>query len=182
MTEEESLVKRCLEKDVSAEYRLYKKLAPSLYGVCLRYGGNEAEAQEILQKGFIKIFRGLHQFRWEGELAGWAKRIMIRTAIDHYEQEMRHGKEVRRMDESEVFAVEDDVSPYLSAQDLLGLVQRLPPGYRAVFNLFAIENLTHKEIAAILGISESTSKTQYFRARMALQRMMREPSDNQIVE
>ena len=128
------------------------------------------EAEDILQEGFIKVFLNLKNYRHEGSLEGWIRRTMINTAINQYK------KNIRSMKELDIQGMEiqdgkvEDVLDQMSAQEIIGYVQDLPPGYRIVFNLNVIEGYTHKKIGEILNISENTSKSQLFRAKNALKR------------
>lgn len=168
------LLSRCLRKEVAAEYQLYHQLAPRMYGICLRYGGNETEAQDILQNGFIRFFSNLHQFRSEGSIEAWAHRIFVTSAVNYYKQNLKFSQE-----EELTNNIEDAISlksslTEKSTAELLGLIQRLPSGSRTVFNLFVLENYGHKEISEMLGISENTSKSQLHRAKAAVRQMLNE--------
>lgn len=150
---------------------LYNRYAPVMYGVSLRYTDSTAEAQDILQEGFIKVFRHLGKFRQEGSFEGWIRRIMVNTAIEHF----RKKKPSAPVSEKEAYNIEEtDASALdqLAEKDIIELIARLPPGYRTVFNLFVIEGFNHKEIAAMLQITEGTSKSQLARAKAALQKMV----------
>lgn len=128
------------------------------------------EAEDILQEGFIKVFLNLKKYRHEGSLEGWIRRTMVNTAINHYKKNLKAMKE-RDIDELEILDKNvNDVIDQMSAQEILGYVQDLPPGYRMVFNLNVIEGYTHKKIGEMLNISENTSKSQLFRAKNVLQR------------
>jgi RNA polymerase sigma factor (sigma-70 family) len=166
------LLSRCLRKEVAAEYQLYHQLAPRMYGICLRYGGNETEAQDILQNGFIRFFSNLHQYRSQGSIEAWAHRIFVTSAVNYYRQNLKF---------SQVEELTDDIDDAISLKnsltekstaELLGLIQCLPSGSRTVFNLFVLENYGHKEIAEMLGISENTSKSQLRRAKSAVRQML----------
>jgi RNA polymerase sigma factor (sigma-70 family) len=171
LLDEKSLIKRCLNRDPLAQKYLYDLYSKKLYGICLRYGQSDEEAQDILQDSFVKIFTKLDTFQNTGSFEGWMKRIVSNTAIEYYR---------KRIDIVEVD--EFTLSPYLSSQadtnleteELLKLIQNLPDGYRIVFNMYAIEGYNHGEIALKLGISEGTSKSQYSRAKVYLQKKIEE--------
>lgn len=167
------LLLRCLRKEVDAEYMLYERYAARMYGLCLRYGGNEAEAEDMLQEGFMKLFSSLRDFRFEGNLDGWVKRIFVTTALN-YRRIQKTGPAVELTEEVESETVREDILSNISVKDLLALIRRLPPGFRTIFNLYAIEEYNHKEIAEMLGITEGTSKSQYHRARKAIRQMINE--------
>ncbi|MCB0715592.1 MAG: RNA polymerase sigma factor [Chitinophagaceae bacterium] len=151
---------------------LYGRFSPRMYGVCLRYATNAAEAEDILQEGFIKVFKKMHTFRKEGSFEGWVRRIFVNTAIEHF----RRRKYLTPVTEKEENTIEGNytsVLDELAEQDILQLIQELSPGYRTVFNLYVIEGYTHKEIGDMLGISEGTSKSQLSRAKVILQDMVK---------
>src|SRR5204863_2651356 len=150
---------------------LYKRFSPRMYAVCLRYAGNAEEAEDILQEGFIKVFKKLNSFRSEGSFEGWVRRIFVNTAIEHFRKK-RYLQPVTEKEENTIEGKYFSVLDELAEKDILALVQELSPGYRTVFNMYVVEGYTHKEIADILGISEGTSKSQLARARMILQDMV----------
>ncbi|MBU0486700.1 MAG: RNA polymerase sigma factor [Bacteroidetes bacterium] len=161
------LIQRCLKGDSVAQELLYRRFAAKMYGVCLRYTGKREDAQDVLQDGFIKVFGNLSAYKGDGSLEGWIRRIFINTAINHCNRNMFIFSELEK-NEYAHFTPEDVLSE-LSVKELLVFVQELPEGYRIVFNLYAIEGYSHKEIAETLGISANTSKSQLSRARVALQ-------------
>ncbi|MCD4731750.1 MAG: sigma-70 family RNA polymerase sigma factor [Bacteroidales bacterium] len=149
---------------------LYKLFAPKMYGICLRFAGNQMEADDILQEGFIKVFTQLKNFRNEGSLEGWIRRTFINTAINYYRKNLRFSK-FHNIDEIEVAMTnEENIYDTLSKEELVNLIHELPNGYRTVFNLNVIEGYTHKEIGKMLNISDNTSKSQLTRARSILQK------------
>ena len=159
-----------LQNDQKSHEHLYKYFAPKMYGICLRFAGNEMEADDILQEGFIKIFIKIKEFRNEGSLEGWIRRTIINTAINHYRKNLRYAK-FQDIDDLEVpISNEENIYDKLSKEELVKLVQELPNGYRTVFNLNVIEGYTHKEIGKMLNISDNTSKSQLTRARSILQK------------
>jgi RNA polymerase sigma-70 factor (ECF subfamily) len=161
----EELVKRCKAGERKAQEMLYKRFASKMLGVCCRYANDKMEAEDMLQNGFIRVFQKIGDFRGEGSFEGWVRRIMVHASIEYYR---RNNKMMQLVDLDEA---ESEMSgnplatARLEAKDLLLLVQRLSPGYRIVFNLYAIEGYSHKEIAAIVGITEGASKSQLSRAR-----------------
>lgn len=154
----------CEQNNRKAQQELYDYLSKKMFAVCLRYAKNHAEAEDILQTGFIKLYTKLDLYKGKGSLEGWTRRIMIHTAIEFHrrnkinfeEQSLLHNESIGSNDRT------DDQTHY---NDLLRLVQSLPIGYRTVFNLYAIEGYSHKEIAEMLKISEGNSKSQLSRAR-----------------
>lgn len=165
---EADLIRRCLSGDRRAQEQLYKQFAPKMYAVCLRYAGNSEDAQDILQDGFVKVFRNLDKYRADGSFEGWVRRIFVNTAIEHY----RRSSNMYPITESQEAALEDkgwSAMDNLNIKDLMEIIQELSPGYRTVFNLYVVEGYTHKEIADMMGISEGTSKSQLARAKAILQ-------------
>ena len=169
METEAQLIQACLRNDRNAQRKLYNAYAGRMLVVCVRYVQNQAEAEDILQEAFIKIFQNLDKFRAESTLGAWIKRIVVNTAIN----QIRSQQHFQNMDDVQEY--EDQVSDNQSGiegiqfQELIGMIQKLPKGCRAVFNLFAIEGYKHHEIAEMLNITEGTSKSQYSRARVILQ-------------
>ena len=169
MYTEEEFIKRCLDNDPQAQEELYHRFAPKMFGICLRFTKNKMEAEDVLQEGFIKIFTYLKDYRNDGSLEGWIRRTMINTAINYYKKRAKQFSDVQ-IEHAEITDKEvESVIDKLSADELLGVIQDLPDGYRMVFNLSVIEGFTHKEIGTMLGISENTSKSQLSRARTVLQ-------------
>lgn len=162
------LVSRCKAGERKAQELLYKQFASKMLGVCFRYATDRMEAEDMLQNGFIKVFQKIADYRGDGAFEGWIRRIMVHSSIEYYR---KHHKMMQVVDLGNA-ASEPSVNPLasanLEAKDLMVLIQRLSPGYRIVFNLFAIEGYSHKEIAAITGITEGASKSQLSRARSIL--------------
>lgn len=169
----ESLVEGCRKGNRQAQERLYKVLAPKMLGVCMRYATSSFEAEDMLQTGFIKVFGSIGSYRSEGSFEGWVRRIIVNTAIESYRQRARSGQQVELSDVhdgvQQTFAMDN-----LECEDLLKFIQALPDGYRMVFNMYAIEGFSHKEIAAALQISESASKSQLSRARTWLKQRIQQ--------
>ena len=166
MTEQEKLVKNCLRNNAIAQKELYDQFSGSMLGICYRYTKTMNDAQEVLQIGFIKVFKNLHQFKNEGDLGGWIRRIMVTTAINYLKRKPRYQLDLGFEDSSHLHPVDDHTPDIkLNTKDILNLVRQLPPGYQTIFNLFAIEGYNHGEIGKMLGIAEGTSRSQYARAR-----------------
>lgn len=164
----DQLIDRCKAGERKAQELLYKQFASKMLGVCMRYATDRMEAEDMLQNGFIKVFQKVNDYRGEGAFEGWVRRIMVHSSIEYYR---KHHKMMQMVDIDEV-GQEPSVNPLavsnLDAEVLLVLIQQLAPGYRIVFNLYALEGYSHKEIAAIVGISEGASKSQLSRARNIL--------------
>jgi RNA polymerase sigma-70 factor (ECF subfamily) len=165
------LIAGCLREERWAQKQLYESYYGKLLGVCLRYSNNSEDARDILNEGYVKVFRYLERYKVGTSLECWMRRIMINTSIDYYRKEMRH-----RSDDIEAaqykIAEDNDVVSNYSAQEILKVIQVLPPAYRAVFNLYAIEGYSHKEVAESLGITESTSRSNLVKARVKLKELL----------
>ncbi len=172
------LIRGCMESDRRMQEELYRRFSPRMYAVCLRYAGNAEGAEDILQEGFIKVFKKLDSFRNEGSFEGWIRRIFVNTAIEHFRRK-KYLLPVTEKEENTIEGKYISVLDELGAKDIMALVQELSPGYRTVFNMYVVEGYTHKEIADQLGISEGTSKSQLSRAKVILQDMVRTHIDRQ---
>lgn len=167
MLSEKELISGCAKGDRAAQRELYTRFCRRLMAVGLRYAKSAAEAEDILQEGFVKIFNGLKTFRFESKLDTWMTRIVINTALNHQRQKLY----LLPMVDVEEAGLREDEKVSLSdfhLSELIAMIQSLPDGCRVVFNLFAIEGYGHKEIGAMLGITEGTSKSQYNRAKSLL--------------
>lgn len=167
---EKRLIQESVAGDQLAFRTLYEKLSPKMYTVALRYMNSEHDAKDVLQDAFIRVYKKLSSFRFAGSFEGWCRRIVVHTAIEH----------IRRSKASmfgDIEQVRQGVDPKslsnLQLADLMKAIQGLPTGYRTVFNMYVIEGYSHKEIAEELGVTESTSKTQLFKARNQLQAVIR---------
>lgn len=150
---------------------LYHKYSSKMYGVCLRYSGNSDDANDLLQEGFIKVFKNLGKFRGEGSFEGWIRRIFVNTSIEHFRKKVK----LYNVTEVQENTVEDqDLTALdtLAEKDIIVLVNELSPGYKTVFNMHVIEGYSHKEIAEMLGITEGTSKSQLARAKGVLKKSL----------
>ncbi len=159
---------RCKKADQKAQKELFEKLYASMYRVCLRYVARQLEAEDCVMRGFMKAFQKLDSFEWQHEhsLFGWVRRIMVNEAL----MEIRRNNPLLIVQSEDLpeEAVEENAIDKLSAEELFKLVTELPAGYRTVFNLFVVEGFSHQEIAQMLSISESTSKSQLLKARVRL--------------
>jgi RNA polymerase sigma-70 factor (ECF subfamily) len=171
LSEIRKIIKGCLEGNRKDQELLYRRHAAKLYAVCLQYSGNNEEARDILQEGFIKIFENLSSYKHEGSFEGWMRRITVNTALEKYRSRnsLYRVEDIEQVPEPDA---EPDNQDYagLEAADLLEIIRELPPKYRMVFNLYAIEGYSHKEISEMINISEGTSKSNLSRARSILQR------------
>jgi len=165
---EEALVKACQKGDPKAQRRVYEKYAPKMLGICFRYVHDEFEAEEIMIEGFVRVFDKIESFKLEGSFEGWIRRIMVNESLMY----LRSNKKYQIETSYDQILYEPEPEQFrtdLETQDLLKLIEKLPMGFKTVFNLYAIEGYSHAEIAQQLGITESTSKSQLSRARVVLQ-------------
>ncbi len=163
------LVKDCLKGKPAAQKQLYQLFASPMLSVCYRYTKSTADAEDVLQEGFVKVFLHLSQYKFQGELGGWIRRIMVTTAINYLKKNARYQTDLLFPDDH-MHVVNNDQHPEvkMEAKELADLIRQLPPGYQTIFNLYAVEGFNHVEIGKILGIKESTSRSQYARARALL--------------
>ena len=163
----------CIAGNQKAQAKLYQLFAPKRFGVCLRYARDRMEAEDNLQEGFIKVFNNLKSFRNDGSLEGWIRRIMINVSLEKFrKQHLLYPVEDVSVYDSINFS--DDVIAKISADDLMKLIQELPPRYQLVFNLYVIEGMSHQEIAGEMSITQGTSKSNLSRAREILKRKVQE--------
>ncbi len=159
------LVKNCLKGNARAQEDLYNHFAASMFGICYRYTKSVTDAEDVLQEGFIKVFYNLHNYRQEGELGAWIRRIMVNTALTYLKQHKRYSSELS-YDEILLHPVsEENPVINLEIKELADLIRQLPTGCQTIFNLHAVEGYSHVEIGKMLGIHEGTSRSQYARAR-----------------
>ena len=167
------IISDCIAGNQKAQAKLYQQFAPKMFGVCLRYAKDSSEAEDNLQEGFIKVFTHLNSFRNDGSLEGWIRRIMINISLE----KIRKKHLMYPVDDVSIYDsvnFSDDVIAKISADELMKLVQELPPRYQMVFNLYVIEGMSHQEIAKEMSITEGTSKSNLSRAREILKRKVHE--------
>jgi RNA polymerase sigma factor (sigma-70 family) len=170
---EHELIKGCIRKDATCQKEVFNRYASRMLGVCHRYARTYADAEDILQDAFIKVFNKMHQFKFEGSFEGWIRRIMVNTALKKY-QPQRYQKEVvgYEIHQSNEGGMEAGAYTHLNQKEILALVNNLPDGYRLIFNLYVMEGFAHEEIAEMLGIQPSTSRSQLVKARSMLQKQI----------
>jgi RNA polymerase sigma-70 factor (ECF subfamily) len=168
---EENLIKGCIAEDRECQRELYKRFSGKMMAVCLRYASSRMEAEDMLQEGFIKVFDNIGKFKMEGSLEGWVRRIMVNNAINKIRANKIKFEELGNV--SDDFLQHDkNIIDKMSEQDILKLISQMPQGYKYVFNMYAIEGLSHKEIADNLGIEEASSRSQYAKAKKYLQQQI----------
>ncbi|GIV34671.1 MAG: DNA-directed RNA polymerase sigma-70 factor [Chitinophagales bacterium] len=169
------LIRGCKNEDRLAQKKLYEHFYGRMMGVCLRYATCRDEAAVILNKGFLKVFRQIKSFdSSKGRLDSWIYKIILNTAIDHFRSSCRHNDRMADMDQADTVAESAEVLDYLSAEEIIVLIQKLTPAYRTVFNLSVMDGLSHAQIARELRISEGTVKSNLAKARKKLQAMVHE--------
>lgn len=171
MTEIE-LIEKCRQRNAGAQKVLYELFARKMLGVCMRYTSDLETARDWLQEGFVTVFEMLHTFNGSGSFEGWVRRIMVNTALQHLRQKVVFQETTDIASYESSLVSEYSVLETLSANDLMNIINSLPPGFRTVFNLYAIEGYSHKEISEMLHISEGCSRSQYSRARKQLQKIV----------
>lgn len=182
MDVDDAILKGCMEGKRGAQKLLYQAYVPTMMAVCMRYAQHRDEAEDLLQEGFLKVFQNINSFRSQGSLEGWIKRIIINHALNHLKKARRNPffEDIDEIHERYIPPADEPATVYspVSHETLLTLIQSLPPGYRIVFNLYAFEEYSHKEIATELNISENTSKTQLLKARRMLRQKIDELVNN----
>lgn len=166
--DQQKLVKDCLKGKLQAQRQLYEQYAEAMLGVCYRYTRSIRDAEDVLQEGFIKVFHHLGQYKFEGELGAWIRRIMVNTALNYLKRHRKYQEEMFFTEEYLHPVVDEDPAVRLQAKELSDLIRQLPPGYQVIFNMHAVEGYSHVEIGEMLGISDGTSRSQYSRARNLL--------------
>jgi RNA polymerase sigma factor (sigma-70 family) len=169
MMSDQQIIKLCAKHDRKAQQILYDRYSRLLLGVCLRYATDKAEAEDILQDSFLKIFFNIKEYSGSGSFIGWLRKVAVNTAITHYHKNLKYRYHV---DIGDYISVETGTSSFeedfFTSDELFKVLNELPAGYRMVFNLYAVEGYKHKEIAELLGIDTNTSKSQYSRAKAVI--------------
>ena len=171
MTEEQMLAGSKVNNAAAQEF-LYNKYSPKMLGVCYRFAKNRLDAEDMLQEGFIKVFTQLYQFRNEGALESWIRRIIVHTCINIIKKNKKFSDCVDLIYASNIHINEEMIPAIMQAKQIVECIRMLPLGYKTVLNLYAIEGYAHKEIAQMLEIEESTSRSQYARAKGMLETIL----------
>ena len=166
---EEVLLQECLKNDAHAQQELYYKYSPKMLSVCYRYSKSREDAEDMLQEGFIKVFTQIHKFENRGSLEGWILRIIVHTCINHLKKNKKFNEHIDLAYAGDILIKEDNIPAIIQAKQVVESIRSLPLGYRTVLNLYAIEGYSHKEIGFMLEIEESTSRSQYTRAKNMLE-------------
>jgi RNA polymerase sigma-70 factor (ECF subfamily) len=166
---EEAMLQGCIRNDASAQQELYHHYSPKMLSVCYRYAKNREDAEDMLQEGFIKVFMQIRQFQNRGALEGWIRKIMVHTCINSLKKNKKFSESVDIIYANSIHVREDAIPSILQAKQVVECIRLLPMGYKTVLNLYAIEGYSHKEIGEMLDIEESTSRSQYTRAKAMLE-------------
>jgi RNA polymerase sigma factor (sigma-70 family) len=166
---EEAILKGCVSNNAAAQKALYEKYSAKMLVVCYRYAHNREDAEDMLQEGLIKVFSQIHTFENRGSLEGWIRRIVVHTCINNLKKNKRFNESVDIIHANGLHVREDSIPSIIQAKEVVECIRMLPIGYRTVLNLYAIEGFSHKEISNMLDIEESTSRSQYTRAKAMLE-------------
>ncbi len=171
MTEQAILV-GCLQNDPSAQRELYNRYSPKMLSVCYRFGQNREDAEDMLQEGFIKIFTQIHTFQNKGAFEGWVRRIIVHTCINFLKKNKKFNENIDLEHAGYLEVKEETMPSIMQARQIIECIRLLPLGYRTVLNLYALEGYSHKEIGEMLDIEESTSRSQFTRAKAMLEMIL----------
>jgi RNA polymerase sigma-70 factor (ECF subfamily) len=169
---EEAILQGCLRNNAAAQKKLYETYNAKMLAVCYRYAHNREDAEDMLQEGFIKVFSQIHTFENRGVFEGWIRRIIVHTCINILKRNKKFNESVDIIHANALQVREDSIPSILQAKQVVECIRLLPMGYRTVLNLYAIEGFSHREIGEMLDIEESTSRSQYTRAKAMLEDML----------
>ena len=166
---EEAILLGCLKNQANAQRELYSRYSPKMLAVCYRFAHNREDAEDMLQEGFIKVFSQIHTFQNKGAFEGWIRKIVVHTCINHLKKNKRFNDNISLLHAGNIQIKEEMIPSIVQAKQIVDCIRILPVGYRTVLNLYAIEGYSHREIATMLEIEESTSRSQYTRAKQMLE-------------
>ena len=169
---EDAILQGCIKNNAAAQKALYQKYSSKMLVVCYRYAHSREDAEDMLQESFIKVFSQIHTFENRGALEGWIRRIVVHTCINNLKKNKRFNESVDLIHANSIQVREESVPSIIQAKEVVECIRLLPIGYRTVLNLYAIEGYSHKEIAGMLEVEESTSRSQYTRAKAMLEDML----------
>ena len=169
---EQAIITGCLYNDAIAQRELYNRYSPKMLSVCYRFAQNREDAEDMLQEGFIKVFTQIHSFQNKGAFEGWIRRIIVHTCINFLKKYKKFNDNVELNEAGYIQVKEETVPSLMQAKQVVECIRLLPVGYRTVLNLYAIEGYSHKEIGMMLDIEESTSRSQYTRAKSMLENVL----------
>lgn len=169
---EEAIIKGCIKNQATAQRELYLQYSPKMLAVCYRYAHNREDAEDMLQEGFIKVFTQLERFEHRGSFEGWIRKIMVHTCINILKKNKKFNESVDLIHAHSLALKEDSIPALVQVKQIVECIRMLPTGYRTVLNLFAIEGYSHREISQLLDIEESTSRSQFTRAKAMLEELL----------
>lgn len=169
---DEDIIKGCRKGDRKSQQALYEKYKPMLFGICMRYASGFHEAEDWLQDGLVRIFTNLYQYQPIGPFGAWLRRVMVNTALEQLRKRKRMFQTVEIQEVADSFEADDNLFAKYREEALVRMLQKLPEGYRAVFNLYVLEEYSHREIGEMLGIAESASRSQLSRAKDLLRKLL----------
>ncbi|MEY4702691.1 MAG: hypothetical protein RIR96_588 [Bacteroidota bacterium] len=169
---EEKMISGIIDKNKAAQEWLYQKYSPKMLGICYRYAKSRMDAEDMLQEGFIKVYQEIHQYRGDGSLEGWIRRVVVNTCINILKKTKKFSDTIDISNAESLHSSYNIVPSFIQAKQVVECIRLLPIGYRTVLNLYAIEGYSHREIAGMLEIEESTSRSQYSRAKNMLEHML----------
>jgi len=169
---EEAIIKGCIQNQAAAQRELYMQYSPKMLAVCYRYAHNREDAEDMLQEGFIKVFLQLHTFKNKGSFEGWIRKIVVHTCINILKKNKKFNESVELIHASSIQIREESVPAVVQVKQIVESIRSLPIGYRTVLNLYAIEGYNHREISQLLDIEESTSRSQFTRAKSMLEDLL----------
>jgi len=175
----QQLIKACKKGKLSAQKELYDTYARQMMGLCYRYTRSQADAEDVLQDGFMKVFSQLERYRGEGDLGAWIRRIMVNTCLNYLKKNRSYNSQLYYTEDFLHPIAQEDVDVDLNAKEIVSLIRQLPPGYQLIFNLVAIEGYSHVEVGEMLGIKDATSRSQFARARGLLMTWVEDYSKEQ---
>lgn len=169
---EQALIAGCLQNDALAQRELYTRYSPKMLSVCYRFAQNRQDAEDMLQEGFIKVFTQIQTFRNQGAFEGWIRRIIVHTCINFLKKHKKFNERIELEGAYQISAKEESIASFMQGKQVVEAIRSLPIGYRTVLNLYAIEGFSHREIGEILDIEESTSRSQFTRAKTMLESIL----------
>lgn len=169
---EQSIIAGCMHNEAAAQRELYNKYSPKMLSVCYRFAHNRDDAEDMLQEAFIKIFSQIHTFQNKGAFEGWIRKIVVHTSINFLKKNKKFSENIDIENATTIYVKEETMPSILQAKQVIECIKLLPMGYRTVLNLYAIEGYSHKEIGNLLDIEESTSRSQYTRAKALLESVL----------
>jgi RNA polymerase sigma factor (sigma-70 family) len=169
---EQTIIAGCLHNDVAAQRELYNRYSPKMLSVCYRFAQSREDGEDMLQEGFIKVFTQMHTFQNKGAFEGWIRRIIVHTCINFLKKNKKFNESIDLAYANYIQVKEETVPSIMQARQIIECIRMLPMGYRTVLNLYALEGYSHKEIGMMLDIEESTSRSQYTRAKSMLENIL----------